>query len=275
MTRRARESDADARVCATAGFTLLELLVSFAIVGIVAALLYTSLDIATNSYAKGQKRMEEQARQRVLVDYMRRQLGSLAPVVPRGDFAGSEEEDVLTGASSNSVLNNLQVLQRQQLTQRTPLFEGTGSMLTFVTLAPLRHKQNPGLTVVTYGRAEDEYGNEYLGAMEMRYSGIDSFNFMASLPRGKPLPIVEGITDVKFSYYGLDSETGAYDWFDEWSGELMSGVPTALRIEFQDRWIAMSINATTPTGGFGSRSRLPRRGGSVIPDPRTDLRPLR
>lgn len=225
------------------GFTLLEVVVALTIMTLMAAIVYGALRIASNSFTVSQDRMEEQARQRVLKDFMRRQLGSLFPLRPSGSFL-PEEGEALEGEEQLDLLTLAQ----------SPLFEGTSRTVTFITVAPFMHLRNPGLTVVTYGRAEDEYGQEYLGAMETRFVDVDSFNYMAGIPSGKPLPIVEGVKDVRFSYYGYNPDTDSYEWIDEWSGELMGNVPSAVRVEYNDQQITVTINATD----LGTRQALNR-----------------
>lgn len=231
------------RTPANRGFTLLEVVVSLTILALIAVIIYGALRIASNSFTVSQDRMEEQARERVLKDFMRRQLGSLFPLRPSGSFLPEQGEALETD-------EQLDVLAMSQ----SPLFEGTSRTVTFITVAPFMHLRNPGLTVVTYGRAEDEYGREYLGAMETRFVDVNSFYYMADIPSGKPLPIVEGVEDVRFSYYGYNPDSDLNEWLDEWSGELMGNVPSALRVEYGDQQIIVNINATD----LGTRQAINR-----------------
>ncbi len=215
------------------GFTLIEVVVALTILALMAAIVYGALRIASNTFSTSQDRMDKQARERVLKDFMRRQLGSLFPLRPSGSFLPEEGE----------ALESEEQPDRLALSQ-APLFEGTSRTVTFITVAPFRHLRNPGLTVVTYGRAEDEFGREYLGAMEIRFIDVNSFYFMAGVPSGKPLPIVDGVQDVRFSYYGYNPDSDMFEWLDEWSGELMGTVPSAVRVEYGDQQMTVTINAT-------------------------------
>ena len=217
------------------GFSLLELLLAFTIFGLMAGLVYSSFRLAVNSYQKSQGRLETEARKRVLEDLIKRQIGSLFPVRPSGSFVES-----VTAQSGQPP---------PPMVSQVPLFYGTPDSLTFITLAPLRMLENPGMTVVRYGLSEDEWGNYYLGAMETRYMGLDSFMFMVNAPRGKPLPLVEGVVDLHFQYYGYDVQTQLYEWFDTWIGDEMSSVPEAIRIIYDDSQVLVPVNTSFDPGG--------------------------
>ncbi|HSR67689.1 MAG TPA: prepilin-type N-terminal cleavage/methylation domain-containing protein [Acidobacteriota bacterium] len=225
------------------GFTLLEVVVAFTILVLIASVMYAGLRVASDIYSKAQDRLEKKARQRVLLDYLKRQLGSLFPLRPSQNFLPQQ-------GGEYDPENDPNVLSQ------APLFHGTSRTLTFVTVAPFRHLRNPGLTVVTYGRAEDEWGSEYLGAMETRFMGVESFDYMADIPEGKPLSIIDDVEDVRFSYYGYDGQSEQYGWYDEWMGDLMGSVPTAVRIDYAENdYVVVPINATT----FGNLNLLARQ----------------
>lgn len=233
----------------SAGFTLLELIVAFTILALVAAMAFAGLRLALNSYEASQSRLEEAARERVLLDHLKRQIGSLFPLTPTAAFA-ADSQDQLEPADVGS----------QMLASQFPLFYGDSDSVTFVTVAPLVLAENPGLTVVRYGLAQNEFGDYYLGAMETRYTGRGVFLTMADLPRGKPLPLIYDIEDLLFEYYGYDFTTDSYRWFSYWNGEEMMMVPDAIRITYDDEYILVPVNANFsgalnnlggPGGGIG------------------------
>jgi hypothetical protein len=96
----------------------------------------------------------------------------------------------------------------------------------------------------------------YLGSMETRYQGLDSFWRMIEVPAGKPLPLVEGVSDLKFEYYGYDSESEIHRWFSSWIGDQMRAVPEAVRIQFDDQQLIVASHATF--SGSNRRGRLQR-----------------
>jgi prepilin-type N-terminal cleavage/methylation domain-containing protein len=236
----------------SAGFTLLELIVAFTIMALVAAMAFAGLRVALNSYAASQTRLEEAARERVLIDHMKRQIGSLYPLTPSAAFASDSQEEMEPVD-----------LEAQMLAAQSPLFYGDADSVTFITVAPLVLTENPGLTVVRYGLAQNEFGDFYLGAMEARYTGRGVFLTMADLPRGKPLPLVENVQDLQFQYYGYDWASESYQWFDYWNGEEMSVVPEAIRITYDEDYAIVPINANF-AGGVGNLGALGPGIGRVI-----------
>lgn len=222
-------------VAAASGFTLLELIIAFTILALVSGIIFSSFRLAVNSYVKSQERLVEKAQERVLQDEIKRQIGSLFPLRPTGSFLQQQQQ---------------QFAQRQAPTQpvtslgQAPLFHGTQDSMTFITVAPLMFQQNPGLTVVRYGLSEDSRGDPYLGAMEMPFSGLDSYDTMVRVPGGEPLSLIKDLSELRFEYYGYDSEAQTYEWYDFWSGEEMLSVPNAVRILYDDEQMVVPINAS-------------------------------
>ena len=212
------------------GFTLLELVVGFTILGLMAGIVFSSFRLAVNSYQKSQSRLEEESAERILGDQIKRQVASLFPLRPVASFARSG----ILGSEGGGTPVRFQ----------TPLFFGTSDSVTFITVAPLIIHKTPGLAVVRYGLAQDEYGERYLGSMETQFVGLDSFNEMVQVPRGKPLPLIRNVTRVEFSYYGYDAHQKIYAWFPEWLGDEMKAVPRAIRISHDKGEVFASINAS-------------------------------
>ena len=235
------------------GFTLLELIVAFTILALMAGMIFASLRIALNSYEKSQVRIEEEARKRILFDQLKRQIGSLYPLNPTAGFLNE-------GMEIGLEIPELVDTSNRAPMEAAPLFFGDSESVTFITVAPLGLSEVPGMAVTRYGRAQDEYGREYLGAMETQYRGLQSFLTMAGSPRGKPIPLVEGIESLEFQYYGFDPQTQLYDWFSSWNGQETLSVPEAIKILFNDKYVIVPVNATSqqqaalrnviPTVGF-------------------------
>lgn len=217
------------------GFTLLELVIALTIMGLMAGIVFSSFRLALNSYVKSQAEMERGASRRILKGQIRRQVGSLFPLRPVASFNKSGSESELLGADPTRAF--------------APLFYGAPDSVTFITVTPLLDFDKPGLTVVRYGPAQDEYGDFYLGSMETSFVGLDSFVGMVQVPKGKPLPLIEGVSQIEFEYYGYDPERQTFDWFSEWFGDERRAVPTAIRIVYDKGEILAIVNASF----FGGR----------------------
>jgi len=222
----------------TAGFTLVEFLIAATLLALMAAVVSGSLRVALNIYTKSQELLDAEGRRRVLEDMVRRQLGSLYPLTPVLNVGGAAMGTApgITPPGSSLGVDPLQ--------DQAPLFYGSPSALTFVTVAPFEMLRKPGLTVVLYGHAEDEWGDRYFGALETRYTGPESFYQMLEVPEGEPIPVIEPVEDLTFEYYWFDQQTGVGEWYEEWSALDTLSVPSAVRITADRVQIVVTINTT-------------------------------
>ena len=229
---------------------MIEFLIAATLLALMGAALFGSLRVAINSYTRSQERMEDEGRRRVLEDMVRRQLGSLYPLVPSIRLS-TENTNEMQLQAPGSTPGGLPAAQNP-LQAAAPLFYGSSSALTFVTVAPFETIRNPGLAVVRYGHAEDKWGDRYFGAMEARYTAPHIFYEMVEVPVGEPIPVIDKVEDLYFEYYGFDPQTGVGEWYAEWSALDTLAVPGAIRITADDVKIVVLINATSgPAGGAG------------------------
>ena len=225
------------QLSASQGFTLLEVIIAFTILGLMSGIIFSSFRMSLNSYQKSQERLDVEARKRVLQDHIKRQIGSLFPVRPSASFLDLQAADA-------------QQPEQTRVFAQMPLFSGTSEAVTFATVAPLMLQENPGLTVVHYGLAQDEFGITYMGIAEAPYMGLESFMSMVEPPPGKPLALIEDVVDLRFQYYGFDPQSQSYDWFDSWNGEELLAIPQAIRIDYDENHLLVPINASVSGGQF-------------------------
>lgn len=237
MTRHPAQTDPTA-----CGFTLIEVIVALTLFAIIGGIIFSSLQMSLTIYERSQDRIEEAVRHRALLDLMKRQLGSLYPLRPTAAFASQEGQ--------GTVEDPVDSLMQSQV----PLFFGTESHVTFITVAPRTLRRSRGLSVVTYGLAEDEYGDPYVGALEIQFTGTESFLVMADPTglEGKPVTLIPEVDRLAFEYYGYDPQIEGYQWFNYWSGDEMQNVPLAIRIHYNDSHLTVPINANFP----GNRLRM-------------------
>ena len=229
--RRSGGQSPPVRRSASSGFTLLEVIIAFTILALMSGIIFSSFRMSLNSYEKSQERLYVEARKRVLQDHIKRQIGSLFPVRPSASFLDLQAADA-------------QQPQQSRVFAQMPLFSGTSEAVTFATVAPLMLQKNPGLTVVHYGLAQDEFGNTYMGIAEAPYMGQESFTSMVEPPPGKPLALIEDVVNLSFQYYGFDPQSQSYDWFDSWNGEELLAIPQAIRIDYDENHLLVPINAS-------------------------------
>lgn len=215
---------------ASHGFTLLEIIIAFSILGLMASVVFSSFRLGLNSYEKSQESLDFEGRRRVLKDQIKRQIGSLYPVRPSAAFLDTQD-----GASQGQTLRAF---------AQAPLFYGTSDSVIFATVAPLMLQENPGLTIVRYGLAQDALGYRFLGVLESSYMGLGSFLTMVNAPDGDPLPLIEQIEDVEFTYYGYNLQSERSEWRSDWIGEEMLGVPQAIKISYDESHLIVPINAS-------------------------------
>ena len=227
----------------TSGFTLIEFLIAATLLTLMGAVVFGSLRVALNSYTKSQDILDAEGKRRALENLVRRQLGSLYPLMPLLNVGGLAVE-TLEEVSMPGTSREINPMQSQ-----SPLFYGSSTVIVFVTVAPFDMLRKPGLTVVRYGQAEDEWGNRYFGAMENRYTGPESFYEMIEVPQGKPIPIIENVDDLAFEYYLFDQQSGFGEWYQEWSALGVLGTPNAIRITAGKIQIVVAINATGSSVG--------------------------
>jgi hypothetical protein len=89
--------------------------------------------------------------------------------------------------------------------------------------------------------------------METRYLGLESFDLMVGLPRGKPLALMEGVSQLSFEYYGFDFRSQRYGWYQVWRPEETGGIPDAVRIRADGQELVVQVHATQGGGsGLGA-----------------------
>lgn len=219
------------------GFTLIEVLVAIAILGLVAGMILSSFRMGLNSYKIGQERIEAIERDRVITEMIRTQISSIYPARPRGGFLAS-----LTGTSASTVGQAGEIATsanaffgipnaNNQFQAGPPLFSGGPNSITFVTLAPLDFRKGRGMAVVTYMLAVDNSGQ--LVAYETMYRGLEDYEAQVVSPQGKPVVLFDNVSELLLQYFGPVDETGDYRWTDQWDGQERQTMPTALSLEIK------------------------------------------
>jgi len=185
------------------GFTLLELLISLTIVGVILVLIFGSLRIGSRAWEKGEADVEVQQRERVVLGLMRRQIASIC----------DREIDTEDGAY---------------------LFKGNDRSMTFTSRAPVIPTIRSGMVYVKYmvnASVGDEnqllfYEQDVVAnGGQARLEEIDEADFDMLIP---------SVHHIFFEYLKRTEEEDAPpQWQKAWDPESDEGLPMAVKVVFQ------------------------------------------
>jgi prepilin-type N-terminal cleavage/methylation domain-containing protein len=189
------------------GFTLLEMIVAITLVAMMATGLWALFSVSIRSWSKGTEFIDKNQRHRSILDLTRKQIASAYPL----DMPEEERETAMP----------------------YPIFSGSESGFSFVSLNSLRFQESPGLTLVSYDIVQDSGGDYTLFETEARYTGR---GFYAELPGAvsKGTTIFENLSSCIFEY--LDpGDNNSSQWVREWDGQSRRELPRAISISMISR----------------------------------------
>ncbi len=184
----------------SAGFTLLELVVSLTILAGVAAFLVAAFRLAGGSIDRGEEEAREMARLRAGIGIFERSIRSAdLTALPLGDGSA-------------------------------PYFLGEAKRMRFLSSSSVSSVPGGGFRLLCFFEGE--------GAG--RGSGLFLADASPFRPEGAELwggtensrVFLPGANDVKFSYSPGPSDEGTWEWFDSWDSREKTGFPRAVRVEF-------------------------------------------
>lgn len=197
------------------GFTLLELLISFTIIGLILVIVFGSLRIGARAWEKGEKDVEMRQRERIVLDLVKRQITSIfVRVVKEND--------------------------------EQPFFlKGDGESMEFVSRIPMVPGNRAGLVYVKYVvRAEDgdkkclmfSEKNTYIIEKIMEDQAEEDF-----------FELIPGAENIEFEYLKGPSEDEEESiWQETWDPDSDKGAPLAVKIIFQDSQDKAPIHVIAP-----------------------------
>jgi len=179
------------------GFTLLELLISLTILSLITLLVFGAFHIGIRAWAKGERNIDGQQRERIVLDLMKSQLASIPVDTVKGDKALA--------------------------------LKGDSKSLKFVSNVHLVPGNKFGMVYVKYRVEEAEDGGKFLSLSERNVvlMGKDadmdnSDDLFIELLRG---------ADVAFKYLKKkDMGEETQQWQDTWDPENDPGFPIAVRL---------------------------------------------
>ncbi len=185
----------------SAGFTLLEMIVSLTILAGIAAFLVVAFRLAGESIERGEAETREMARLRAGIGIFERSIRSAdASVLPReGDSPA-------------------------------PYFVGERKKLRFLVSPSGSLSPGGGFRLLCFFEGEGSGGGTGLlvaDASPFRWEGVESWDGTEN-----PRLFLPGATDVTFSYSPGPSDEGNWEWSDSWNLKERGFLPRAVRVEF-------------------------------------------
>jgi prepilin-type N-terminal cleavage/methylation domain-containing protein len=184
----------------SAGFTLLEMIVSLTILAGISAFLVVAFRLAGASIERGEAETKEMARLRVGIAIFERSIRSADPSV-----LTVEDESM-------------------------PYFFGESKKLRFLSASSVSSIPGGGLRLLCFFEAEGTAGGTGMSvadASPFRAEGVASWDGTEGARVFLP-----GATDVTFSYSPGPSEDGTWEWFEAWDIRETAGLPRAVRVTF-------------------------------------------
>lgn len=201
------------------GFTLLEILIATAILGIMMVLLFGSISLGARVWDAGEKRAAKVDKILIIHNFIREHLSRARPVID--DFSEDQEEEGPVFA-----------------------FSGTEETLRFVSILPTSAGRG-GMYQFTLEAVEDEHGEGKVLMAQLRafYPSLDDVELKIEDVR-----LLDEISGIELAYFGIDQEFGEdeedREWLDEWEDKSIMPQLVKLIIHPLDgiRWPPLIVN---------------------------------
>lgn len=174
------------------GFTLIELMISMTILGLMVVIIVQSFWLGQRSWQKGEKVVLAELQLRTVIDLISKQLHSAYPLVTK-----EEGEKVLR-------------------------FSGDSEEISFVTSLPVGYRQKEGLFHISYIlKDEPLQGGKVLVVYQRPIYEKDSFDTDSD---EQSITLLPDLVDASWAY----SKDG--EWLDEWDEEIKETIPEMVKL---------------------------------------------
>ena len=190
------------------GFTLLELLISLTIVGLIVVIIFGSLRVGIRAWEKGERDVESQQRKRIVLDLVKHQMSSICMKEVKGE--------------DNSSF----------------LFRGKDKSMEFVSLISLVPGNELGAVYVKYSVEEAEKPEGDKGETFRYYEEniifLEEGKDPGNVEEDKYIDLIPVAHNIGFEYMGQGTAEEPSEWKEDWDPETEKGLPRAIRITFQE-----------------------------------------
>ena len=193
------------------GFTLLELLISFTIIGLILVIVFGALRIGARAWEKGERDVEIHQRQRVVLDNIKRQIASTC-------LREIKDEDE-KGAGKKKIF-----------------FKGGSDGMEFMTRVPMMPTTWSGMVYVRYVVSEEDGdGKKSLMLYEKDILFIKTEEDIGGQDEEDFFELIPGAKDIEFAYLkGSEDKDDDPEWLDAWDPDSDTGIPLAVKITLQE-----------------------------------------
>ncbi len=191
----------------SSGFTLLELLISLSIVGLILLIVFGALRIGSRAWEKGERDVEAHQRQRIVLGLIKQQLASASLLeIKIGD-------------------------------QKPFYLKGDDRSVAFISRVPVLPDNRVGMAYVQYVvQEEDEGDRERLSFYEKSGLLFGKDKEMEEPEEDDFLLLIPGIESLRFEYLkGPEKDEDQPEWQEVWDPEADQGLPLAVRITFIEK----------------------------------------
>jgi prepilin-type N-terminal cleavage/methylation domain-containing protein len=240
--REKRDLPSGTGVFAPKGFTLIEVMVTFTVLGFILLIIFGVFRLGLSAWEKGESIKEEYQKVRIISQLISRQIKSIVPYKIKTQKA---EGDYLA-------------------------FEGKAHSLKFVSALPLKARQPEGLVYAVY---EFKEGGRERGRFILYEERALNRDFMEENPKEElGVSLLEEISEVRFEYYQEEDpeKEQAGGWVTEWNAKEKLELPKAVRMTLilkdgkgEKEESPIILLASLPSNRFEEVRIGPRRG--VIP----------
>ena len=186
---------------ANKGFTLLELLISLTILGVIVVIIFGAFRIGIRAWEKGEKDVESRQRQRIVLDLIKHQLASIC------------------------------LREVKDASQQPLLLKGDNKSIEFVSHIPMAPGNKFGMVYVKYlVKPEDGGERERLTFWEKNIVLLNKETDMSNLHEDDFFELFPGVQSIAFEYLkgGTDEETS--QWVQTWDQAIDEAFPRAIRV---------------------------------------------